>query len=86
MSNPKALLDEDGRCRTTELLPEQCGCRRHRGPAPEAPDTSETVGQPIEAQHATPCPACDQPVIPGQLIVRLADGTGWIHATFRDCR
>lgn len=25
------LLDEDGRCRKTDLLPETCGCARHRG-------------------------------------------------------
>jgi hypothetical protein len=25
------LLDEDGRCRRTELLPSECGCTAHRG-------------------------------------------------------
>lgn len=25
------LLDEDGRCRTTELLPKECACAAHRG-------------------------------------------------------
>jgi hypothetical protein len=25
------LIDEDGRCRRTELLPSECGCAAHRG-------------------------------------------------------
>jgi hypothetical protein len=25
------MLDEDGRCRKTDLFPEQCGCIHHRG-------------------------------------------------------
>lgn len=25
------LLDEDGRCRRTDLLPAECGCAAHRG-------------------------------------------------------
>jgi hypothetical protein len=67
------------RCDVTELLVDQCACSDHRGGI-EVTDELATVGQPFAAMYAGCCAACEGPIRPDQLIARLADDDGYVHA------
>lgn len=66
------------RCDLTDLLEDECACPRHRGGI--APTEVETVGQPFEAGYGGRCERCDHGIRPGDLIARIADGPGYVHA------
>lgn len=66
------------RCDRTDLIVSQCACSDHRGG--DVAEKPETVGQPFEAMYAGWCPACERSITPGQMIARLAEGDGYVHA------
>lgn len=70
--------ERDERCDLTELLASQCGCPKHRGG--EVIERPETVGQAFEAMYDGFCSACEHRIEVGQMIGRLAEGDGYIHA------
>lgn len=72
-------MTPEERCDLTDLLVDQCGCPQHRGGAGFV-DELKTVGQPFEAAFAGFCPACERQIHPGQMIARLADDPGYVHA------
>jgi hypothetical protein len=74
------------RCKTTELLVRDCGCRLHRGkPSPPAPadpfESAQDTGAHVTAQFYSDCSYAGDPIEPGDTIV--SDGAdGWSHV---DC-
>jgi hypothetical protein len=66
------------RCEDTYLLVSACACKKHRGG--EVIERPETVGQPFEAMHEGFCSHCEHRIEVGQLIARLADDDGYVHA------
>jgi hypothetical protein len=74
----EAVVVTEQRCDLTDLLVDQCGCDKHRGG--EVIERPETVGQPFPANYSGFCPACEGPIQLGQMIARLADEFGYVHA------
>lgn len=50
-----ALLDEDGRCRLTDLLPAQCACEHHRNSEVVQRLSGVTFDRYIDAMFEGPC-------------------------------
>jgi hypothetical protein len=73
------MTTNEQRCDLTDLLVDQCGCPQHRGDA-EVTDELKTVGQPFEAMYSGFCSACERSIHEGQMIARLADDPGYVHA------
>lgn len=71
-------MTPEQRCDLTDLLVAQCGCPKHRGG--EVIERPQTVGQAFEAMHDGVCSHCEHRIEPGQMIGRLADGDGYVHA------
>lgn len=73
-------------CPLTELPPEQCACRNHRGGEVITPDDEiVTVGQPFEAMYGGQCAAgCDRGIRVGDEIARVADQPG-VYTHARGC-
>lgn len=67
-------------CPLTEIPPEQCACPKHRGGAAPGDEPIETVGQAFEAAYGGRCERSDDAIHPGQMIARVADGSGYVHA------
>lgn len=62
-----------GRCELTELLTEQCGCRKHRN-SPDPLKATLYATNWFEAAYAGTCVACDAAIRPGDTIGRTDDG------------
>lgn len=62
------------RCELTELLPAQCGCRKHRNSPDPLAVPRLSVTNWFEAAYAGACVACDAPIRPGDIIGRTEDG------------
>lgn len=66
-------------CPLSELPPDQCACPRHRGGHAPGDEAIETVGQAFDAMFPGGCARGDR-IEPGDLIARVADGEGYVHA------
>lgn len=69
-------------CPLTDLPPDQCACRNHRGGSAPAEEAITTVGQPFLASYAGPCArGCSGGLQPGDEIARCWDREdGYAHA------
>lgn len=54
------LLDEDGRCRRTGLLPDQCGCEAHRNSELVQRFDDVTFNAFMDAQYDGQCALVDE--------------------------
>lgn len=63
MSDP--TLDEDGRCKITELLPDQCACENHRNVGNEKEQAVM-----IEARYDSRCSGCGKHIHAGDMIFK----------------
>lgn len=70
----------EAECPLTELPPSQCACPTHRGGAAPGEEEVETVGPAFEAAYDGRCERSDDPIRVGQMIARVADGSGYVHA------
>lgn len=71
----------EAECPLSELPPSQCACPKHRGGTLPGEEPIETVGQPFEALYGGFCArGCDRGIGRGDLIARVADGYGYVHA------
>lgn len=67
-------------CPLSELPPEQCACRNHRGGLAPDEQVIETVGQPIEATYRSGCARGCVGIEPGDQIARCWDrADGYAH-------
>jgi hypothetical protein len=69
----------DPECPLTELPAAWCACPKHFGGHLPA-DTAPTVGYTFPATFPGRCALCDQPITPGQTIIRTAEPGEYVHA------
>lgn len=72
-------------CPLTELPPEQCACRNHRGGHPPGEEPTETSA-PFTAAYDGFCGRCGGDIRPGDQIVWLTEWGGYAHAEPGACR
>lgn len=76
-------------CELTELLPDQCGCRQHRGgltpDEQHAADREAWVSRVFLARFTGHCEVCDEPIRPGEQITLAGSGYGRGHYRHVDC-
>ena len=70
----------DVECPLSELPASQCACPKHRGGSVSGADEFETEGPTFEALYSGRSECCERGIRDGDLIVRLADASGYVHA------
>lgn len=69
-------------CPLTELPPDQCACRNHRGGDAPGDEPIATIGQAFTAAYSTRCARhCGRGIEPGDEIIRCWEAAdGYVHA------